>query len=119
VGSDDPDSESASAAVEPLVLSLVAQRCNTELFWGNTSLELLAGWVAAYNFDSLVAVVPAATPNPSRHPGRSLLPASMTQEPYFERYPGFSTGSATVEQLDSDELASARQNRQRPHQFSK
>ena len=33
------------------------------------------------------------------HPGRNLLPASMNQEPYLERYPGSSTGPATVEQL--------------------
>jgi hypothetical protein len=53
----------------------------------------------------------SAAPNPSHHPGRSLLPASMNQEHYLERYPGFSTGPATVEQLAFDAIISGEPNR--------
>ena len=61
---------------------------------GDTSGGLLAGWVARLRLRFLVAVVPAAAPNPSNASSQEPPAASMDQEPHLEGYLGFSTGPA-------------------------
>jgi hypothetical protein len=65
VGSDDPDSESAAAAVEALVLSFRFSVGATELSRvGDTNGGLLAGWVVAYDLDSSESLSPQRTSQP-------------------------------------------------------
>jgi hypothetical protein len=61
---------------------------------GHTSGGLLAGWEHAYDFDFSEPLSPRRLPTHQMHPRRSRQAASMDQEPYWERYLGFSTGSA-------------------------
>jgi hypothetical protein len=65
VDSDDPDSESAVAAVGTWVLSFVypAEQPNGTAL-GDTSGGLLAGWVAAFDFDYSEPLSPQGNSQP-------------------------------------------------------